>query len=1017
MTLSFLPGFWSERKKGCDMTVVLLFLLLSSQGSSTVSDPRYPAVSPDGSQVLFCWRGSLWETAISGGPPRCLTPGRGSVSHPFYSSDGNWIAFTNDVTGGGDVYVMPSEGGTSRRLTYHGGEDRVTGWSGNEVLFTSSREGGDNWLWSVPSDGGTPLLFLEASVKNICITPEGLVFERGFTPWWRKHYRGSASSSLWLYTRGNCEPIAHRNIDQRWPMLDSSGRLFYVMEDQEGIDRFCGTDGVFLSDGVRGDITFPSISTDGSLVVFESEGKLYRCSPEDFLPEEIYIPATVDLPFPDQELFFAGVYTNDFSVALDGSFMVMESEGEIYGVPIEEDGLGEAVRITETSALESKPRISPDGSMILFQREEDGEVSVVLGSVKLNEGEPIEIDTWEVNTGLDSATDPEWSPLGDFSFLDSEGRLYVMDVLGGRSRRICSTGGILHHSWSPDSRWIAFSTTVEAHREDIFIVSANGGEPLNVSRHPNDDFQPMWTSEGRRLIWASRTDEGDYHIVQAWFDPEDWKADIEGKEELLDTPLEVVNPDFQDLYARTEELCTVQGYYDFYGMSPDGRRFYFPATDQSGQSDLWSVEWNGENLQRESFGDHSPTRIQPTDTETAGAVYYLSYGSSIRNTDGDLLAWSAPCSHSITELQRQKFTSAWRMLRDSFYDSGMHGVDWNEMRNRYEDRAAAALINSEFNDVVRRMLGELSASHLGIYGPWEYSRTAYTGETGIFTDSEWNGQGIRVDSVLPMSPAYLAGFQRGDIITEVEGTRVDRDHNFYAPFRNTSDREITLEFIRDNRASSVRITPVSQWDIWNLSYDEWIAGNRRTVEELSDDRVGYLHIPSMNLESVSNFRRDLYAEGLDRDAMIIDVRGNGGGSTHDQILASLSRETYAMSRDRTGRSTVEPLGVYRKPLVLLIDETCYSDAEIFPAAWKELDLGPIVGNTTYGAVIGTTDVELADGTGFRLPGTGWYTLSGENLENTGVSPDIFVQVLPCDAGNRIDRQIETAVSTALGLLE
>jgi C-terminal processing protease CtpA/Prc len=364
-------------------------------------------------------------------------------------------------------------------------------------------------------------------------------------------------------------------------------------------------------------------------------------------------------------------------------------------------------------------------------------------------------------------------------------------------------------------------------------------------------------------------------------------------------------------------------------------------------------------------------------------------------------------------MQKQKFCSAWRQLRDNFYDRGMHGVDWDEMREKYEQRAASSLINEEFNDVVRRMLGELSASHLGIYGPWTYNHTAYTGETGIFLDHRWNGSGVRVDSLLPMSPGYLAGLQPGDIIKQVDQIPVGEGHNFYAPLRNTTDREIEFVFTRSGTTQRVEITPVSQWDFWNLQYDEQLARCRRRVSALSDDRVGYLHIPSMNQESVRNFRRDLYAEGLGREAMIVDVRGNGGGSTHDQILASLARNTYAMSMDRGGGTTLEPLGVWKKPLVLLIDETCYSDAEIFPAAWKELNLGPIVGNATYGAVIGTTDIQLADGTGFRLPGTGWYSLSGDDMENRGVEPDVLVLEMPEDAGLGVDRQLEAAVQAAL----
>lgn len=996
--------------------LLLLLVLASITASDEIVDPRFPSVSPDGSEMVFCWRGKLWQASVSGGTPRCLTPGEGCISHPAYSENGDYIAFTNDVTGSGDVYVMPSAGGVSTRLTYHGGEDRVLGWTRNEVLFSSSREGGDNWVWKISPDGGTPTLELAAMVKNLIVAAGGYVIERGFTPWWRRHYVGSASSSLWAATADQCTPLYFLSKDQRWPLAGSDGCIFFVMEDETGQDRFYDTQGNPISPPIPGGITFPAISADGSVVVFESAGKLVRASFSDMVVEDIYLSARVDLPFPMEELSFAGVYTSDFAVASDASFMVMEAEGEIYAACITDGKLDDAVRITSTDALESRPRISADCSMILFQRELDGKVNIVLGAVKINDGDPIRIDLDELNTGREVSLSTEWASSGDFSFLDSDGCLYIMNILDGRSKKVCELSGILHHSWSPDSRWIAFSTTVEADREDVFIVSAQGGDPVNVSRHPNDDFQPFWPSDGRRLIWASRTDDGDYSIVQAWFDPEDWEAERDVRDELLDIPLDAVSAYTTDLYMRTEELCEVEGYYNFFGVTPDGRKIYFPSTDISGSMDLYSVDWDGENLTRESHGDYSPARIQPTDTETAGAVYYLSYGSSLRNTDGDLLLWSAPYSLFRDEMQRQKFYSAWRQLRDSFYDSDMHGVNWNEMREKYQNRAAAALTNKEFNDVVRRMLGELSASHLGIDGPWTYTRTAYTGETGIFPDHQWNGAGVRIDSLLPMSPGYLAGFLRGDIITQINGEPVGWNHNFYAPLRNTTDREIELNFMRNGEPLRVRLTPVSQWELWNLEYDEWLSKQRRRVSQLSGHRVGYLHIPSMDQESVKNFRRDLYAEGYGREAMIIDVRGNGGGFTHDQILASFSGESYAMSFSRSGTGTVEPLGVWKNPVVLLINETCYSDAEIFPAAWKELNLGPIVGNTTYGAVIGTVDVELADGTGFRLPETGWYTLAGDNLENNGVTPDILVLEMPEDMGLGVDRQLDAAIQTAMNLL-
>lgn len=998
---------------------MIFLMMLVGVMPPIVTDARHPAPSPDGAVTAFVWRGMLFLVDTPGGDPRCVTPGGGEVSNPEWSPDGAWIAYTSSVTGGGDVYVMPSSGGASSRLTFHSGEDLVLGWEEGSILFSSSREGGDEWVYSVPVSGGTPELRIAAPVRNLACGPDGFIIETGSTPWWVRHYRGSASSDLWSGSGRDWTPLCHDPRDQRWPML-VNGTVHFVMEDQDGLDRIWAVSGptaVAVSEPFPGGITFPCHG--GGTIAFESAGELLTVSTADWLPDTIVINASTDCPFPPVNVELAGTYTDDFSVSADGSLIALQASGGIYTGVIEEGCIGDDVTgLTSSAVLEGNPRFSPDGMSLLYQREDGTGVRLVLAEGSQETGHTIRT----LDTGTLVAGSGRWSPDGSMvSFLDQDERLFIHEVRTGVSRPVCDTRGVIHHSWSPDGRWIAFSAPWEAHREDVFIVASGGGEPVNVSRHPNDDFQPVWTPDGRRLIWASRTDDGYYSIRQAWLRSSDWFTPAEGREEILDSASCEVEIDFTDLVRRVETLCTVRAWYEFYGVSSDGRTVFLPAHDQDDQMDLWSVSWRGGDLSRLTFGGLQPTGIQPVES---GEVFFLSYGNTVRSVTpegggGTVYGWTCPFTVDIPALQAAKFDHAWRLLRDNFYDEAMHGADWDSLRGAYRPRAVQCLLNSDFNDVVRRMLGELSASHLGIWGPWSYEHTAYTGELGIIPGPFPPGGGISIDSVIPGSPAHM-GDERlfpGDIILSVDGVPVGAGDNLYSPLQLAAGRKVTLTVAGAGGTREVELEPTSAWSMWQLEYGELVAGNRRVVRELSGDRVGYLHIPAMNQEAVEDFRRDLYAEGLGREAMIIDIRGNGGGSTHDQILESLGRSSYAQSRDRSGRGTLEPLGVWRGPLVLLIDETCYSDAEIFAAAWKELGLGPVVGTATYGAVIGTADVSLADGTSFRLPRTGWYTLSGVNLENNGVEPDISVTALPSDAGTGVDRQLESAVMQALGAVE
>lgn len=189
------------------------------------------------------------------------------------------------------------------------------------------------------------------------------------------------------------------------------------------------------------------------------------------------------------------------------------------------------------------------------------------------------------------------------------------------------------------------------------------------------------------------------------------------------------------------------------------------------------------------------------------------------------------------------------------------------------------------------------------------------------------------------------------------------------------------------------------------------------VDRLSDDRLGYLHMEAMGDRDWDRFIEDVFSKARGKAGLILDVRFNNGGSIHDRVLTFLSRRPYILERGRGDRdSTYNAIWRWDGPIVMLTNEASYSDGEIFPMGFKQLGLGTIVGMPTFGAVIGTNDIELIDGTNFRIPGTGWYRMDGRNLENDPVMPDILVEDIPEENLRGRDVQLETAVEECLRML-
>jgi tricorn protease len=1014
--------------------------------------------------IAFSYMGDIWTVSSNGGKAERLTVHDAFDDSPVWSPDGSMIAFSSDREGNEDVYCMPSTGGVPRKLTCHSSWDNVQSWTrdGEGVLFTSSRDKLEYELYEVSLDGGLPKTIIDDRAFNAAISPDGrwIAYTWGRTPWWRKHYRGSASRDIWIraYDGGRSYRLVGFEGDDDRPMWGADGRTIYFMSERDDhvmniykitVDLPApgetGTPSVVgepmkVTNHTEDGVQFARINYGGEVIVYEWNAGIWMFRVPGGQPEEVKITAASDLKWNAQERLSLSSQATEFAFSPDEKQLALVVHGEVFVCPFKDGETGTAIQITETNAREKDIAWMPDGETLLFASDETGNYDIYAVKSAEDDESRLSKALLRETTRLTGSEEDEFavhvSPDGEkISFKKSDQYLWMMESDGSNQRQMLPEPEVLHIAWAPDSKWIAVSRTTMAHKEDIIIIPAAGGEPVNITKHPNDDFQPQWSDDGKRLSFASRTDDGQYTLKYVWLQEEDyWKTDEEWEEEeeAEEAPAEEgededeedggveVKIDFDDINERATTVMNMRGGYDFFAATPNGHHFAFRSR-ALGSHDLWIVDWEGNRLNQVSEGGASAEKLKWNNDGTT--CYYISNGRissvSIDPESGSITGrggagFSVQMTVDIAEERKQMFNEAWRLLWNRFYDPDFHGVDWVAVREKYEPLALAAYTEQEFREVVREMIGELSASHLGIYR-WGGGGVS-TGRLGFYHDETHPGPGILVKEVIPDSPADREGISAGDYIMSIDGHTIEEGDNYYCYLADTDGREILLE-VADNLGGRnwryVEIRPVGRWPMGRLVYEAWVKSRREMVDELSDGRLGYLHINGMGLGNLIQFEEDLFAQGGGKDGLIIDIRGNGGGSVHDEILRYLDRRLYGYSTSRTREPSYSPLELYTNPLALVIDESCYSDAEIFPMGWKALGLGPVIGTPTYGAVIGTQDLELIDGTYFRVPSSGWFDLEGKNLENWGIEPDYRVDYMPEELSRGEDRQLGKAVEVLM----
>ena len=365
-------------------------------------------------------------------------------------------------------------------------------------------------------------------------------------------------------------------------------------------------------------------------------------------------------------------------------------------------------------------------------------------------------------------------------------------------------------------------------------------------------------------------------------------------------------------------------------------------------------------------------------------------------------------------LRAQVFNEGWRIMKNRFYDAKMHGVNWTAEKAVYEPLLDYLVDEEELHSVMMMMIGELNASHTGVSGgPSDAPRSAVqTRHPGFDVVADPSGF-YKVGHIYKDGPADrdFLKIKEGHFLISVDDHDLKTTDNYWRFF--TLAPGTKFHFMLNDKpakegAWEVTITPVAGGAFGDLQYARWVDDRRDMVTKMSNGEIGYLHIRAMDAPSLRQFQLDLAANRL-KKALVIDQRFNGGGGIDQELLGILAGRQYQYTLNRdAGFQLPRPQNFYG-PMVVMQNERSASDAEMFPAGFKALGLGKIIGVPTMGAVIGTGSYTLLDGSAIRTPGSGVWTASGENMENYGVPPDVYIDNSPADFLQKRDLQIEKAV--------
>lgn len=1028
-----------------------------------------PTLTPDGKTVIFSYEGDLWKTDINNPVAVRLTAMQGEETDPRVSPDGKWLAFSSNQLGNNDVYVMPLAGGEIRQLTYHDANDQMDSWSwdSKSIYFTSSRYNAFS-EYKVKLDGGTPTRVF----GNFFNTIHG-VFEHPqtgelfFSNTWesiyfpnRKRYKGAYNPDIQSY---NPKTKSYKQYTDWigkdfWATLDQKGNIYFVSDEaNEEYNLYTFIDGKKTAlTNFTTSIKRPFVSANGEKVVFEKDYQLYVYDVASKQTQKLNFSIFRNNVLPKQQEFDVKGKIEAADVSPDGKKLAFVSRGELFVSDVEGKFVrkierGNAERVTEVKWL-------PDNRSLIFTQTLGGYFNWYTISAE-GTGKEKRITDDKQNSRLMTVNKAHTQAV----YLSGRNEVRLIDLKTLTSKTIAKDEiwGFENSqpNLSPNGEYVVYNG-YRNFELDIFAYDTKTEKTINLTNSGVSESEPFWSPDGKYIYFTSARTQPEYpygardaHIYRmpmqkfdeafrmdkfnALFkeDKKDSTANKtkykNGKKKPLSEqpapkpPAEIVI-NTEDLMKRLEHIGPDFGAQrtPYVIQKGDKTLVYYVSNHSEG---TWSIY----RTTLQPFEETKTEKVSGGDTRgydiiQSGDKYYALADGNINtlNIDANKLEKidvGYKFDRNLDSEFKQMFDEAWAGLEENYYDGNFHGTDWKKMHDKYSVYLPYLNNRSDLRLLLNDLLGELNSSHQGFYtNGGEESKTLHerTMETGILYD---NDDPYKVSSLLKNSNADKSGIdvQAGDRLKAVNGIAVDekQDRNFYFT-KPSLDKEMELTFDRQGKDIQVKIHPESGGQLEDNLYDDWIDNNRKIVTEKSKARIAYVYMKNMGGGALQEFLQDMVDDAYKKDALILDLRYNTGGNVHDAVLQFLSQRPYLQWQYRDGQKTQQPnFTPAAKPIILLVNEQTLSDGEMTAQGFKALGLGKIIGTETYRWIIFTSGKGLVDGSFYRIPAWGCFTLDGKDIEKTGVSPDIYVKTGFTDRLENKDPQLDRAIEEIMKQLK